>query len=112
MKVHPSFSPSSNHYALFFRYDDLDGLYPQFGNESWAQRTLRDHEGDRRDPMYSRVNLENGLTHDDLWNAAQLEMVWTGKMHGFMRMYWAKKILEWTASPAEALAVSIALNDK
>ncbi|KIY91279.1 deoxyribodipyrimidine photo-lyase [Monoraphidium neglectum] len=56
--------------------------------------------------------LEKGLTHDELWNAAQWEMVHHGKMHGFMRMYWAKKILEWTESPQQALEVSIYLNDK
>lgn len=94
------------------RYDDLDGLYPQFGNDSWAQRTLRDHVGDKREYVYSESELERGKTHDALWNAAQLEMVRLGKMHGFMRMYWAKKILEWSASPADALRVAIALNDK
>jgi deoxyribodipyrimidine photo-lyase len=56
--------------------------------------------------------LEAAETIDDLWNAAQLQMVQIGKMHGFLRMYWAKKILEWTASPEEALATSIYLNDK
>jgi deoxyribodipyrimidine photo-lyase len=56
--------------------------------------------------------FEAGKTHDDLWNAAQMEMVHRGKMHGYLRMYWAKKILEWTASPEEALEVAILLNDK
>lgn len=59
-----------------------------------------------------RDELEKGKTHDDLWNAAQLEMVHQGKMHGFMRMYWAKKILEWTESPEQALEFAIGLNDK
>ncbi len=59
-----------------------------------------------------REQLEAGRTHDELWNAAQLEMVYAGKMHGFMRMYWAKKILEWSASPEEALQECIYLNDK
>jgi deoxyribodipyrimidine photo-lyase len=94
------------------RYDELDGLYPTFGNDSWAQRTLREHAGDAREYTYSLAQLEEGRTHEDLWNAAQLEMVHTGKMHGFMRMYWAKKILEWTASPAEALRIALHLNDK
>jgi deoxyribodipyrimidine photo-lyase len=53
-----------------------------------------------------------GQTHDDLWNAAQLEMVCRGKMHGYLRMYWAKKILEWTESPVEALRAAISLNDR
>ena len=56
--------------------------------------------------------LEHGKTHDDLWNAAQLQMVELGKMHGFLRMYWAKKILEWTESPTEALRIAIYLNDR
>jgi hypothetical protein len=59
-----------------------------------------------------REQWEKGQTHDKLWNAAQLEMVHAGKMHGFMRMYWAKKILEWSASPEEALEICIYLNDK
>jgi len=64
-----------------------------------------------RVPLRSRRAGE-GKTHDDLWNAAQLEMVRRGKMHGYMRMYWAKKILEWTESPAEALRTVIYLNDR
>jgi deoxyribodipyrimidine photo-lyase len=62
--------------------------------------------------VYSLSEFENAQTHDELWNAAQLEMVNKGKMHGYMRMYWAKKILEWTKSPEEALSFSIFLNDK
>jgi deoxyribodipyrimidine photo-lyase len=58
------------------------------------------------------VQFEKAETHEPLWNAAQLQVVLTGKMHGFMRMYWAKKILEWSASPEEALRICIALNDK
>ena len=59
-----------------------------------------------------KETLERGETHDDLWNAAQAEMVKRGKMHGYMRMYWAKKILEWTGSPEEALSIAIYLNDR
>ena len=55
--------------------------------------------------------MESGRTHDELWNSAQLQLVKDGKIHGFMRMYWAKKILEWTESPEEALRISIRLND-
>lgn len=39
-------------------------------------------------------------------------MVTEGKMHGFLRMYWAKKILEWTSSPEEALSIALYLNDR
>jgi len=61
------------------RYDDLSGLYPQFGNDSWAQKTLQDHAGDVREHVYSAAELELGRTHDALWNAAQLDMVRAGK---------------------------------
>ena len=58
------------------------------------------------------TEFEEGRTHDPLWNAAQMEMVKRGKMHGYMRMYWAKKILEWTANPTDALETAIYLNDR
>jgi len=93
-------------------YDRLDGLYPQYGNNSWAQQSLREHAHDTREYTYTRKQFELGRTHDQLWNAAQLEMVHRGKMHGFMRMYWAKKILEWSPHPGEALDTAIFLNDK
>jgi len=88
------------------RYDDLDSCY------DWAKDTLRVHSTDPRPYTYSRQEFEQARTHDELWNAAQRQMVREGKMHGFLRMYWAKKILEWTPSPQEALAVAIWLNDK
>ncbi|CAN6466569.1 unnamed protein product [Victoria cruziana] len=87
-------------------YDSLKGAWV------WAQKTLTDHAGDRREHVYTLEQLEKAKTADPLWNAAQLEMVYHGKMHGFMRMYWAKKILEWTAGPDEALSIAIHLNDK
>ncbi|XP_077580670.1 CPD photolyase [Stigmatopora nigra] len=87
-------------------YDSLRGA------SEWAQKTLRDHAGDERPYLYSREQLEEARTHDKLWNAAQYQMVSEGKMHGFMRMYWAKKILEWTASPEEALSIALYLNDR
>ena len=78
----------------------------------WARKTLDDHRADRRFHLYSPEQLETAGTHDDLWNAAQKQMVTRGKMHGYMRMYWAKKILEWSASPEEALSTAILLNDR
>jgi deoxyribodipyrimidine photo-lyase len=93
-------------------YDRLGGLFPQYDQKSWAQKSLALHRDDPRSHVYSAAELETGETHDDLWNAAQMELVHRGKMHGFMRMYWAKKILEWTASPEEALAIAIKLNDR
>ena len=87
-------------------YDSIEGL------SAWAQKTLDEHRADRRDYLYPIDNFEYGRTHDELWNAAQMEMVVKGKMHGFMRMYWAKKILEWTKSPENAYKTAIYLNDK
>jgi deoxyribodipyrimidine photo-lyase len=87
--------------------------YDRFGGfPEWAQKTLNEHRDDEREHIYSLEQFEQGKTHDDLWNAAQLEMVQTGKMHGYMRMYWAKKILEWTESPEDAQEIAIYLNDK
>lgn len=77
----------------------------------WAVATLDQHSGDKRDFIYTLEELEKAETHDDSWNAAQKELTRTGKMHGYMRMYWAKKILEWTTTPREALETSIYLND-
>lgn len=70
------------------------------------------HRKDKREWVYSSDELELSRTHDDLWNSAQNQLRTEGKMHGFLRMYWAKKILEWTASPESALAIAILLNDK
>uniref|UniRef100_A0A1A8IWW1 Deoxyribodipyrimidine photo-lyase n=2 Tax=Nothobranchius kuhntae TaxID=321403 RepID=A0A1A8IWW1_NOTKU len=87
-------------------YDSVKGAY------EWAQKTLNDHAKDKREYLYTREQLEQAQTHDKLWNAAQYQMVRDGKMHGFMRMYWAKKILEWTSSPEEALSIALYLNDR
>ena len=87
-------------------YDNFDGL------QNWAKQTLIEHQDDPREYLYSIEEFEYARTHDIYWNAAQLEMVKTGKMHGYMRMYWAKKILEWTKSPEEAIQIAIYLNDK
>ena len=78
----------------------------------WAARTLAAHLLDPRPELYTLEELESATTHDDLWNAAQTELVKFGKIHGYMRMVWAKKILEWSPTPEEALARAIYLNDK
>ncbi|MFH2036606.1 MAG: deoxyribodipyrimidine photo-lyase [Candidatus Zixiibacteriota bacterium] len=78
----------------------------------WAKRTIREHSRDKRQYLYDLKTFENAETDDPLWNAAQKEMVITGKMHGYMRMYWAKKILEWTDSPETAMKYAVYLNDK
>lgn len=82
------------------------------GFPNWARESLESHAADAREIIYSQSELEAADTHDDLWNAAQTELVQTGKMHNYMRMYWAKKILEWSESPAEALRVTVLLNDR
>ena len=78
----------------------------------WAHRTLAQHASDPRPIRYSEAQLESAETRDPLWNAAQIQMVETGWMHNYMRMYWAKKILQWSASPAEAYQRAVRLNDK
>ena len=88
------------------RYDCVDA------SEPWADRSLRRHTGDARKWFYTERQLENAETHDPLWNAAQKQMALTGWMHGYLRMYWAKKILEWSPSPAEAFEIAVRLNDR
>lgn len=87
-------------------YDGSDACEP------WADRSLRLHLGDPRKQIYSEKQLEHAETHDPLWNAAQKQMVLTGWMHGYLRMYWAKKILEWTESPQAAYRIAVRLNDR
>lgn len=78
---------------------------------AWAQKTLLAHVNDKRDYVYSFEEFRDAKTHDNLWNAAQIQMVKEGKMHGFLRMYWAKKILEWTETPQQAIDIALKLND-
>lgn len=78
----------------------------------WARKTLSEHAGDEREYVYDRATLEACETHDPHWNDAMREMVHTGFMHNYMRMYWAKKILEWSATPEEAFDTTLALNNK
>jgi len=78
----------------------------------WARKTLEAHKKDKRDPIYKTEAFEAAETNDPYWNAAQKEMVLTGKMHNYMRMYWGKKILEWSASPEEAFKTALYLNNK
>ena len=78
---------------------------------AWARASLDKHRADSREFLYSYEQLRDGLTHDPAWNAAQKQMRSTGKMHGYMRMYWAKKVLEWTESPEQAIEHLVQLND-
>ena len=80
--------------------------------EPWANRSLAEHARDKRPVLYTEAQLENAETHDPLWNAAQKQMVITGWMHNYLRMYWAKKIMEWSPSIAAAYQRAVVLNDR
>lgn len=88
------------------KYDEFSCL------PGWAQTTLADHAGDARDPVYTIEALEAGNTHDPYWNAAMIEMKVTGFMHNYMRMYWGKKILEWSKDPQTAFQTLLQLNNR
>ncbi|MGH4050770.1 MAG: hypothetical protein ACREVX_05370 [Clostridium sp.] len=94
----------------FVYYNNEYDTYNSLPN--WAKNTLEKHSLDEREFIYSREQLEQAKTHDPYWNAAQKEMSFTGKMHGYMRMYWGKKILEWSKTPEEAFSTAIYLNNK
>jgi deoxyribodipyrimidine photo-lyase len=87
------------------RYDSFDGL------PDWSRKTLLEHAKDRREYVYKCEEFEDARTHDPYWNAAQDEMRLTGTMHGYMRMYWGKKILEWSRTPKEGYRIALALNN-
>lgn len=87
-------------------YDSIKSL------PGWAMDSLLKHESDRRDFVYTRIEFEKGRTHDVYWNAAQNELVTTGKIHNYMRMYWGKKIIEWTEGPETAFEYMVYLNNK
>jgi deoxyribodipyrimidine photo-lyase len=87
-------------------YDSIENA------DAWARKSLGEHAGDSRAHVYTASQLERAETHDDLWNAAHTQMIRDGWMHNYMRMYWAKKILEWSKSPAHAYNTAVRLNDK
>ena len=93
---------------VFFNasHDNFDCL------PKWCKDTLINHKKDKRSYIYSLEELELAKTHDPYWNAAQKEMVIKGKMHGYMRMYWGKKIIEWTKNPETAFSNALYLNNK
>jgi deoxyribodipyrimidine photo-lyase len=94
----------------FVRYNDHYDTFKSL--PAWAQKTLALHQADQREYGYSLDELEQAATHDPYWNAAQQEMMKTGKMQGYMRMYWGKKILEWSKTPQDAYAAALHLNNK
>lgn len=85
-----------------------DSLY---GAKDWAKESLNKHKDDPREHVYTYEQLEKAETHDELWNAAQKQLTKSGKIHGYMRMYWAKQFLAWTESPATAVKWAIRMND-
>ncbi len=96
-------------YNMCWQRDD----YEQYDSlPAWAKKTLAEHLEDPRSHVYSLAQFEAAETHDELWNAAQRQLVREGRIHNYLRMLWGKKILEWTASPQDALAVMIELNNK
>ncbi len=97
---------SDNYCCYNDHYDSFEGI------PAWARESLKQHAGDRREYLYTPQEFASATTHDRLWNAAQLELITTGVMHGYMRMYWAKKILEWSETPEQAFESAIFLNDR
>jgi deoxyribodipyrimidine photo-lyase len=91
------YNPNYNHYE---------------GIPDWVKKTSEDHRNDKRDCVYTLEEFENAKTHDEYWNTAQLELLKSGKMHNYMRMYWCKKIIEWTQDPKHAFDIACYLNDK
>ena len=97
--------------AMNFVYFNL--LYHHYeGRPEWARDSLENHSIDRRPIRYSEDELLSAKTHDPYWNAAQNELVHLGTMHGYMRMYWGKKILEWSASPKIAFEIALDFNNR
>jgi deoxyribodipyrimidine photo-lyase len=87
-------------------YDRYDSL------PAWARQTLENHAGDPRPYLYGLEEFAGGKTHDPLWNAAQMQLAREGRLHNTLRMLWGKKILEWSASPREALDIMVDLNNR
>jgi len=97
----------ADNFCLYSKnYNDFSGI------PTWAKMSLDNHKLDIRPYIYSLKELENAKTHDKLWNATQIQLIREGTIHGYLRMYWAKKILEWTPSADVALKTAIYLNDK
>lgn len=95
-----------NHARFAARPDSFESL------PDWAKQTLRKHAHDARNPVYTRDRFEQAHTHDALWNATQKEMLLRGKIHGYYRMYWGKKIIEWSPTAEDALATMTYLHDR
>ncbi|MFW6457258.1 MAG: deoxyribodipyrimidine photo-lyase [Planctomycetota bacterium] len=98
---------------LSFNFCEYNDAYDQYEClPAWALETLADHADDKREYTYTKKQLEQAETHDPYWNAAQKRMMATGYMHNYMRMYWGKKILEWTPDPRMAFQTTLELNNR
>ncbi len=97
---------AANHIFYEPRYDDYSCV------PEWARKTLDAHRTDKRPQSYTDEQFDQGLTHDRYWNAAMMEMRETGYMHNHMRMYWGKKIVQWSASPEAAWETVLRLNNR
>ena len=101
---------------LAFNFARFTSSLPNHGGlaslPDWAQKTLAKHDPDPRDGVYTAKEFETARTHDALWNAAQTELLLRGKIHGYYRMYWGKKIIEWSKSHAEAFDTMVYLHDR
>lgn len=97
----------AEHFCFYEKnYDNINGALP------WAFETLNAHRNDPREHIYTLEELEYAKTDDEQWNAGQKELVKNGKMHGYVRMYWAKRLLYWTESPEKAIEYALYLNNK
>ena len=97
----------SDNFCLYNKnYKSFDGA------PDWAKKTLNYHIKDLRPHIFSQEQLENARSYDELWNATQKQLIEEGKIHGYLRMFWAKKLLEWTNTPYEAVDIAVYLNDK
>jgi deoxyribodipyrimidine photo-lyase len=92
--------------TLTSNFDSYDSL------PDWSRKTLADHQSDLKEFYYEIDEFENAKTHDNIWNAAQNELVRTGKIHNYLRMLWGKKILEWSVTPKRSMEIMIELNNK
>lgn len=98
---------------LSFNFCEFNPAFARLeGLPDWARKTLAEHAGDPRPGLWTEEQLEQALTPDDVWNLAQRELLLTGKIHGYIRMLWGKKIIEHTATHADAVRIMIALHDK
>ncbi|MFC4453909.1 deoxyribodipyrimidine photo-lyase [Deinococcus sonorensis] len=98
---------------LSFNFCEFNPMYDSYdGLPTWSREALEQHAADPRPVLYTREQLDAAQTHDRAWNAAQTEMVRTGRMHNALRMYWGKKILEWSSTPREAYDRALWLNNR